>query len=1034
MQLTIVLLLMFAMSIGIATFIENDYGSEASKIAIYNATWFEILLLVLAINLIGSLFTHKLWKRKKYTTFIMHLSFVVILIGAALTRFVGYEGMMHIREGKSSNQMLSDNTYITAKWGADGKETIVHKKVLMSGFGWQASPFTIKNGDEALHFKTIAFVPNAVPVVKAAVNGEVLVSLFVLTNTDRKSIILKQGESEEFSDFSLTFGELSGEKGLQLIVINDSLFFKSSDSVFQFSMGGHNVDTIPANVLTHFAPMKLFEFEKVRFVLRAFEMSGEVVAAHADIHDEGSGLNAVVLKTSNKTTEKNIIVWGKRGIVGKETHVEGYGFENLTLSYGSRLLEIPFSLHLNKFILDRYPGSDSPSSYASEVTLNDTERNINYDFRIFMNNILTHRGYRFYQSSYDQDEKGTILSVNHDAPGTTVTYIGYAMMAFSMIFMLVDRRTRFHNLMKSISKLRDQKSKLLPAIILFLFIPISQSYAQEIKTIGNAQITVVSKAHADKFSHIIVLGPGDRLEPISTLNSELLRKISGKSKFHGLTPDQVALGMMLEPQQWQHVPVFKIKNKELRRILNISTNYACFIDFFEINQNYKLSSFINEAFRKNPFDQSKLDKDIISIDEKINVFYTMMMGGFLKVFPDINAPVAKWYHTGSEINNFPEADSNFVKNIIPVYISSLSEATQTGNYDQADEFVEAIKIFQQKYAGELIPSLNHRKVEILYNRVEIFERLYKYYGMLGLVFLVLLFVNLVNHRFKIGFAKKAIIGLLMLLFVFQTAGFIARWYISGHAPMSNGYESMIYISWAAMLAGFIFVRKSPIALAATSILSSLTLFVAHLNWMNPEVTNLVPVLKSIWLTIHVGVITASYGFLGLVMIMGLFNLLLMIFQNKKNYKNFQITIKEISMTSEMAMTIGLFLITIGSFLGGIWANESWGRYWGWDPKESWALVTILVYTVILHIGYIPGIKGRYLFNALSVIGFASVLMTYFGVNYYLSGLHSYAAGDAVPIPKFVYYTLAILFVILVVAWVNSQKLKDLEIEFNSDNQ
>lgn len=274
----------------------------------------------------------------------------------------------------------------------------------------------------------------------------------------------------------------------------------------------------------------------------------------------------------------------------------------------------------------------------------------------------------------------------------------------------------------------------------------------------------------------------------------------------------------------------------------------------------------------------------------------------------------------------------------------------------------------------------------------------------------------------------------MFLFVFQTAGFIARWYISGHAPMSNGYESMIYISWAAMLAGFIFVRKSPIALAATSILSSLTLFVAHLNWMNPEVTNLVPVLKSIWLTIHVGVITASYGFLGLVMIMGLFNLLLMIFQNKKNYKNFQITIKEISMTSEMAMTIGLFLITIGSFLGGIWANESWGRYWGWDPKESWALVTILVYTVILHIGYIPGIKGRYLFNALSVIGFASVLMTYFGVNYYLSGLHSYAAGDAVPIPKFVYYTLAILFVILVVAWVNSQKLKDLEIEFNSDNQ
>jgi len=197
--------------------------------------------------------------------------------------------------------------------------------------------------------------------------------------------------------------------------------------------------------------------------------------------------------------------------------------------------------------------------------------------------------------------------------------------------------------------------------------------------------------------------------------------------------------------------------------------------------------------------------------------------------------------------------------------------------------------------------------------------------------------------------------------------------------------------------------------------------------MNPEVTNLVPVLKSIWLTIHVAIITSSYGFLGLGAILGLFNLMLMIFQNKKNLHSFDLTIKEISLTSEATMTIGLYMLTIGTFLGAVWANESWGRYWGWDPKETWALVTVLVYAVIIHLNFIPGVMGRYLFNTLSVLGFSSVLMTYFGVNYYLSGLHSYAAGDPVPVPTFVYYTIFILIVILVLAFIKQSKMNKLSV-------
>ena len=226
-----------------------------------------------------------------------------------------------------------------------------------------------------------------------------------------------------------------------------------------------------------------------------------------------------------------------------------------------------------------------------------------------------------------------------------------------------------------------------------------------------------------------------------------------------------------------------------------------------------------------------------------------------------------------------------------------------------------------------------------------------------------------------------------------------------------------------MLAGLLFSRKSPMTVAATTVLTSVILMVAHLTWMEPEITNLVPVLKSYWLTIHVSVITASYGFLALSMLLGFLNLVLMLFKNKKNTDYMNIRIGELTAINERAMTVGLYMLTIGTFLGGVWANESWGRYWGWDPKETWALVSVLVYSFITHMRFIPGLKSRFAFNLASLIGYFSILMTYFGVNFYLSGLHSYAKGDPVPIPNFVYYTLVVIFAVAVTAYFREDKLK-----------
>ena len=293
--------------------------------------------------------------------------------------------------------------------------------------------------------------------------------------------------------------------------------------------------------------------------------------------------------------------------------------------------------------------------------------------------------------------------------------------------------------------------------------------------------------------------------------------------------------------------------------------------------------------------------------------------------------------------------------------------------------------------------------------------------LIGFVLLLIIIASLINPKLNVDIFVKIGVVLIFLGFAAQTFGMGLRWYVAGHAPWSNGYESMVYISWATILAGFFFAKRSPIAFAATSLLGGLILFVAHLNWLDPQITNLVPVLKSYWLMIHVSVITASYGFLGLSALLAFIVLVLFVFLSEKNKEFIVLTFKELTAINEMSLIIGLVLVTIGNFLGGVWANESWGRYWGWDPKETWAAVTILVYASIEHVRLIPKLNRLFLYNVLALVGYGSVIMTYFGVNYYLSGLHSYAKGDPVPIPVWVYWAIAIIFALIAVAYYKKRK-------------
>ena len=336
------------------------------------------------------------------------------------------------------------------------------------------------------------------------------------------------------------------------------------------------------------------------------------------------------------------------------------------------------------------------------------------------------------------------------------------------------------------------------------------------------------------------------------------------------------------------------------------------------------------------------------------------------------------------------------------------------NYDNADKILESIKGFQIKYGSEVLPNEDKIKAEILYNNYDIFKTLFLYYFLAGLIFFLFIIFQIFISNKKINLFFKYIFIFLrfsiFILFVIHTLGLIARWYISGHAPWSDAYESMIYVSWATMGIGILFAKKSDLTLASTSFVTSMILMIAHWTWMDPSIANLVPVLDSYWLMIHVSIIVGSYGPFALGMILGIVALILMILSTKSNSNLIKNKLSEITIINELALTIGLVMLTIGNFLGGMWANESWGRYWGWDPKETWALISILIYAFVLHMRLIPKMRGQWLFNLMSIVAFASIVMTYFGVNFYLVGLHSYASGDKVITPNFVYYS--ILFVLV----------------------
>ncbi len=861
-------LLVMAFSIGFATFVEHRYSTIAAKGLIYNAWWFELIHVYAMCTLTFNIFKHQMYKNGHLGSLVFHSAFIFMILGAGITRYIGLEGTISIREGASNNVFITSDKYFKLK-ATRNNETYQHDEMTLVSV---LKPHSIKK----------SFTIDGVPV-KMKSRG-----VF---------------NPQQHGDILVVDVEAGGEKAEVAI------------------------------------PM-------------------------------GSGLEGPM-------TPKEV------------------GGVKLEFGYSRKKMELPFRIQLNDFILERYPGSSNPSSYKSLVTLLDEEKGIKKPYEIKMNHVLDHRGYRFFQSSYDTDEMGTVLSVNKDKPGTLVSYLGYFLLIVGILMALFDKNSRFVSFLK-----RSANKKVVTS---FAILTLGASaFAQ------NAD-GVPYKSN-ETFNALWVQSGDGRIKPMIVFADEVMRKVSKSRTYNGKSAQEVVQGMFRDPAYWMREPlVATIEHQALTR-LGITDKRVPFLDFYNLEDgSYLLSQEVGRILTIPAPQRSTEDKHLLDMDERVQICRMLISGNLPMMFPDRTDPVAPWI-------SLAELSAEVSRDSLELLRGFF--ATNDSMFDQSLAFIQH---YQDTYGSQTIPSAFRQKTELLYFKLNIFERLAMFYGLMGLALIVVALLKIFSGARIFSSMQTLIRWILFVGFLFHTFGLIARWIISGHMPLSNGYESVVFVAWATMLAGLVFSRKNAIIFSLGAIMAAFAMLTSHMSFMNPQITHLVPVLKSYWLMIHVTMVTTSYGFLGAAFIIGYFNLFLMIAAGKNKTSRLHTLIDELYPVGQMTMEIGLYMITIGCFLGGIWANVSWGRYWSWDPKETWCLVTILVYAFVMHMHHIPGFGSRHYFSAASVISFASVLMTYFGVNYFLGGMHGYAGAGSVSLSAPWYIATGVTFLIIFLAGYRYKK-------------
>jgi cytochrome c-type biogenesis protein CcsB len=1057
-----VLLLVYAFAMAYATFLENDYGTPTAKALIYEAKWFELIMLLLILNFIGNIGRYRLWKREKWPVLVFHLAFILIFIGGAITRYISFEGTMHIREGETSNEIVTDKNFLKVQIEEKG-DVLNYKDIpyLMSPLHKDLEATYDFHGKQV---KVVAkeYVQRKKDSLLADQNGAEYLHLVSTGQTGRQNIFIKPGETKSINGTLVTFNRAI-EGAVEFKNEDGKLFIKTPVDASYMTMATQATGTTVKDEFQPLALRSLYSINELKLVVPEGLKKGKLMAIEGDRKKDQNVPDMLTVELQGPKTKQLVDLSVEKGNPNAYKQVTMDGL-NIMIGFGPKIYNTPFSLKLDDFVMETYPGSSSPSAYESHIKIVDEGKQT--PFKIYMNHVLNHKGYRFFQSSFDPDRMGTVLSVNHDYWGTLISYIGYTFLFGGMFFMFFWKGTHFWKLNKM---LKDVNKKKAAAVILLLLsfglnaqkiethgttdgsrehIHVegdNHSHAQgsetlkpqgaqpftKMKVVSADEIIArnkISAEHADKFGYLLVQNFEGRIVPINTEALDVLRKLYKKDEFKGtdgksLTANQWFLSVNIDTPSWTMVPMIKVGTKggdELKNKTKADEDgYTSLMNLFPADANgnlrYILESDYNTAFRKKPAEQTNYDKEVIAVNERVQIFNEFFSGQFMRIVPVKNDANHTW-HSWLDQKMEPDMES---QQVMGPYFAEVLQAQQSGNWAKADAQLAKLSDYQQKWGKAVVPAKSKVDLEVFMNKVNINFKLLIFYTLIGGLLLILGFVELFKPKKVLNKAIKVIIVLGIVGYLFHFLGLVARWYISGHAPWSNGYEAIIFISWVGITAGLLLYRNSNALIPAAGFMVAVIMmgFAHGGSALDPQITPLVPVLKSYWLIVHVAIITSSYGFFALSMIIAVISLVFYIISNKETYKlHHDTTLKELVIVSEMSLTIGLFALTVGNFLGGIWANESWGRYWSWDPKETWAFISIMVYAFVLHMRLVPGLRSRWAFHVATMFAFCSMVMTYFGVNYYLSGLHSYAAGDPVPVPAWVYIGLATMALLSAVSY------------------
>ena len=643
---------------------------------------------------------------------------------------------------------------------------------------------------------------------------------------------------------------------------------------------------------------------------------------------------------------------------------------------GMKEEKLPFSLCLKKFEAKMHDGTNAVADYSSKFTVIDGDDKS--EGEVSMNNIYSHRSYRLYQSSYDEDGKGSVLAINADPYGIPVTYTGYALLFISLVWMLFDPKGGYRRLLKSPLL---KKGALITALILSMG-NIQTLHAES--ATSNLQNAVLPKETAEKFGELHILY-NDRICPVQTFALDLCKKIYGARSYQGLTAEQVLSGWVFYGNTWANEPFIKIKSGEMKTAMNLP-DYASLNTFFNREMGgYTIGQYVQEYYNGQ---QDKFHQQAADIDGKIQIIMELREGISLKVLPYtftknvkatkdhsfIKAGTTTWF---SPVDKLPQAVEHqhalYIRNVF----SLLNGDVKAGNTSRVNEFFVKMKKYQEVSSGNSLPTATQYKAERINNAFPFATILFMANLTLGFIALFYTIYRMTKKK-EIKVLNIALPILLGVSFLALTFGLALRWIISGNIPMSNGYESMLTVAWFVMLISILMQLRIRIVMVFGFLISGFFLLVSHINQMDPAIGQMMPVLNSPLLSIHVSIIMMSYALLSLTFICGIMGICL------RSHG------EELQALSRIFLYPALTTMGYGIFIGAIWANVSWGNYWSWDSKETWALITFMIYAVVVHTQSLPVFRKPLVYHIYITLAFMSIAMTYFGVNYFLTGMHSYA--------------------------------------------